>query len=283
MAPVRKFEKSTGTACLPRQARETPIPPPARKCPRRVLKRKVEKRILEDQDKKLIFESKISTTQYTWIKRKLGEGLDGRKEVNRYLMGVYYEPLQIYFKGCRLNWLSAHHGGAQDVVHGFFQSRLSREHFFADWQQSHKRLRTWVVGAFWHYLYELRNTYLRNHGRFVQGSHLDEKPTRDDHVQAFDKAVAISIVQETLRRARTRWEARNQGKHWQVLVKRFYEKLSYREIGTLLDMTEAKARKLAQTAREKFRGVLEETVANEVKDPLKVKEEIRLLLESLNA
>ncbi|MCZ6793970.1 MAG: sigma factor-like helix-turn-helix DNA-binding protein [Planctomycetota bacterium] len=236
----------------------------------------------QENDNKVIFESKIATTQYTWIKRKLDQGQAGRKEVNRYLMGVYYEPLQIYFRGCRLRWLADRCGNPEEIVHGFFDSRLSREKFFDGWRNSNKRLRNWVVGAFWHYLYELRNSLKREAKRYVEAD-LDLQPTGDDHVHEFDRAVAISIVQEALRRARELWERRGLVKHWQILILRFYEKLSYREIGERLKISEDRARKISQTARANFANALEETVANEVSDRLKVKDEIRLLLESLSS
>ena len=231
---------------------------------------------------KPIFENEIGKTRCTWICRKLAEGSSGRREVNRYVMSVYYEPLQSYLRGCGLRWLADRVGNAQDIVHGFFLSRLGRDEFFTDWQKSGRRLRDFIVGAFWHYLYEVRRELHSRQARQVLVKDLDRWSAPDDHIREFRRSVAFSIVQGALERTKISLEARHMGMHWQVLVKRFYDGLRYREIGKVLGISEARARKMAQTARRNFTSILAETMTTDVNDRREAREGIRLLLEVLN-
>lgn len=189
-------------------------------------------------------------TLTSWIDNQLGEGQRGRQEVNRYVMGVYDWPLQVYFMGTRDRWL----GEPVDVVQGFFASRLSREDFFKAWHESGLKLRQWLINAFCFYLKELRRAKQRD----ARGASPVEDAPGDDigPAQAYHRAYIVSIVREALARTQEICEKEKLGAHWEVFLRHFYQGQSYAEMAPELGIDVARAAVMARTARTKFQATL---------------------------
>lgn len=197
-------------------------------------------------------------TLNTWIGKKLEQGTIGRTELNRHIMEVYFVPLQVYFKGCSDRWI----GEPEDIVDGFFADRLGRRNFFADWQQSRKRLRRWLINAFCYYLMEQRRARKKDAG---MGELPDELPSfAGNPEEEVDKAFAYAILQRALVRARELCESQGLGEHWKVFEAHQCNGLPYSECATQLGVEPTRARRMARTARDKFRESLRELLADDL-------------------
>jgi DNA-directed RNA polymerase specialized sigma24 family protein len=215
-------------------------------------------------------------TQYTWIGQRLQQGPDGRTDINHHVMSVYTWPLEIYFRSLRAHWL----GDAEDIVQGFFASRLDREDFFRDWLESGMKLRRWLLNAFCFYLKEVRRERRRSDR---EEPLLDEGEGREEApADEMDRAFAVSIVREALLETRRSCEARKLGAHWRIFEAHYYDGKSYAEIcdsGEFGRIDTVRAATMARTAAGRFRTVLRGLLRKDGATTSHVDREIAALLE----
>lgn len=215
-------------------------------------------------------------TQYTWIGQRLEQGSDGRSEINHHVMSVYTWPLEIYFRSLRAHWL----GEAEDIVQGFFASRLDRDDFFQDWLESGLKLRRWLVNAFCFYLKEVRRERKRSER---EEPLIDEGEGRADvPADEIDRAFAVAIVREALLETRRSCEARGLGEHWKIFHAHYYEGKPYAEMiasGEFGDLDAVRAATMARTAAGRFRTVLRGLLRRDGSTTSHVDREIAALLE----
>jgi len=210
-------------------------------------------------------------TRVSWIDERLHDGARGRQDVNHHIMSVYDFPLRVYFMGTRDRWL----GEPEDVVQGFFASRLSKEDFLGQWRSSNLRLRQWLINAFCFYLKELHRARRRDARNVAQA---EEPVVEPRQVQAFDRAYIVSIVREALRKAQEACESEKLGPHWEIFVKHYYQGLAYADFAKEFGVEPSRAAVMARTARTKFQATLRAMLSRDATgaDP---DDEIRDLLE----
>lgn len=213
-------------------------------------------------------------TLTSWIDDQLLDGTRGRQEVNRHVMGVYAWPLRVYFMGTRDRWL----GEPEDVVQGFFASRLSKADFFANWRASGMKLRHWLINAFCFYLKEMKRSRKRDARNVAQEEDRQESPAPGP-TREFDRAYVISLVREALRRTQDQCEKENLGPHWEVFVRHFYQGQAYADFAAELRIDAARAAVMARTARSKFQATLRSMLTLDSVRGEDPDEEIRALLE----
>ncbi len=215
-------------------------------------------------------------THLTWIGRRLEQGANGRTDINHHVMSVYTWPLEIYFRSLRARWL----GDAEDIVQGFFASRLGREDFFQDWLESGMKLRRWLLNAFCFYLKEVRRERQRSER---EEPLLDDGEGREDlPANEIDRAFAVSIVREALLETRRSCEARELGEHCRIFQAHYYEDKSYAEIvdsGDFGEIDPVRAATMARTAAGRFRTVLRGLLRKDGAPTSQVDREIAALLE----
>jgi DNA-directed RNA polymerase specialized sigma24 family protein len=221
-------------------------------------------------------------TMSDWINDRLVHGPEGRRDINRHIMTVYAWPLRVYFLGTRDRWL----GEPDDVVQGFFADRLAKPQFFADWQSSGLRLRHWLINAFCFYLKELKRARLRGSAPGASGEVFDERenaPIDDqDPMDAVDRAYAVSVVREALRRAGLDCEAQGLAPHWAVFVGHFCQGHGYAELCQRLGLDPARGVVMARTAKKKFQIALHDILSRDL-HCTDVESEIRVLLGAAGA
>lgn len=213
-------------------------------------------------------------TLTSWIDDQLLDGQRGRQEVNRHVMGVYAWPLQVYFMGTRDRWL----GEPEDVIQGFFASRLSKGDFFVNWRASGMKLRHWLINAFCFYLKEMKRSRKRDARNVAQEDDQQESPTPGP-TREFDRAYIVSLVREALRKTQVLCEKEHMAEHWEVFVRHFYQGQAYADFASELGIDGARAAVMARTARTKFQATLRSML---VRDDVKGEDpddEIRALLE----
>ncbi len=210
-------------------------------------------------------------TRVSWIDERLLDGSRGRQDVNRHIMTVYDFPLRVYFMGTRDRWL----GEPEDVVQGFFASRLSKEDFLAQWRASGLRLRQWLINAFCFYLKEMHRARRRDARNVAQP---EEPVVEPGQVKAFDRAYIVSVVREALRKTQELCEAENLGPHWEIFVRHYYQGRAYAEFAGEFNVEPSRAAVMARTARSKFQATLRGMLSRDATgaDP---DDEIRELLE----
>jgi RNA polymerase sigma-70 factor (ECF subfamily) len=197
-------------------------------------------------------------TLNTWIGKRLQEGPQGRAELNRHVMQVYCEPLQVYFRGCSDRWL----GDPDDMVDSFFADRLARDRFFSDWQKSQKRLRRWIINAFCYFLMEERRRRNRDTGI---GELPEELPSFEGNPEReVDRAFVFSILRRALKQTQKICESQGLHDHWRVFYRHQCEGQPYAECACEFNVEPTRARRMARTARDKFRETLRELVADDL-------------------
>jgi DNA-directed RNA polymerase specialized sigma24 family protein len=210
-------------------------------------------------------------TMVSWIDERLGTGPNGRLEVNRHIMGVYNWPLRVYFMGTRDRWL----GEPEDVVQGFFASRLAKEDFLSQWRASGMKLRHWLINAFCFYLKEMHRARRRDARHVAQA---DEPAVEHKPSATFDRAYVVSVVREALRRTQEVCEREKLTQHWEIFLRHFYQGQAYADFAREFGVDAARAAVMARTARTKFQATLRAMLARDGtgQDP---DDEIRDLLE----
>jgi len=210
-------------------------------------------------------------TMVSWIDARLMDGAAGRLEVNRHIMSVYHFPLRVYFMGTRDRWL----GEPEDVVQGFFASRLSKEDFLAQWRGSKLKLRQWLINAFCFYLKEMHRARRRDARNVAQA---EEPVFEPKHAEAFDRAYVVSVVREALKKAQETCEAEKLGPHWEIFVRHYYNGQAYSDFAKEFGVDASRAAVMARTARTKFQSTLRTMLSRDGTgaDP---DDEIRSLLE----
>ena len=213
-------------------------------------------------------------TVRTWIGEQLDQGTSGQNAVNQHLMAVYAEPLKIYLLGS--SWRTM--GDPDELVQGFFASRLDRSGFLTDWQASGLRLRRWLVNGF---LFYMRETW-RRHRRDGAASLSDAvEPTVEEQTDAFDRAWARSLVHDACDEAASACAASGQQAHWDLFIQHTLMGRSFADLAQEQEVTAAQATVMARTAMHKLRRAVRARIARDGGPEVGVDREIRALLEVL--
>ena len=218
-------------------------------------------------------------TLNTWIGQRMAEGVAGRAKLNHHIMSMYRAPLQVYFRGCSDRWL----GEADDIVDGFFADRLAREKFFVDWMNSTKRLRRWLINAFCFYLMEQRRQRRKDAG---MGELPEELPSFEGNPEAaVDRAFAYAILQRALKVAQDTCQSQGLAEHWKVFFAHQCDGQPYAELADQLQVEATRVRRMARTARDKFRDSLRELLAGDLdmNSTERIDQEIQDLADILDA
>jgi len=211
-----------------------------------------------------------------WFDELLAAGDEGRQAVNHHVMSVYAHPLKVYFRGTSFRSV----GEADDIVAGFFASRLARPEFFRDWRRSGKRLRRWLMNAL---LFYLREQIKQNALRSARNAPLDVMPEAPDDSEApdvADAAWAAAIVQSACAATAAACESAGQKAHWDLFYLHRMRGRSYIRLAEEFDITPKRASVMVRTVERKFReqvrrcimidGVPEEQVDGEIRHLLEV-------------
>ena len=215
------------------------------------------------------------STQMTWLGSVLGAGESGRRQATEHVMSVYAHPLRVYLRGSTFREL----GEPDEIVHGFFASRLSRDGYLLDWLASGRQLRYWLLTGFRHYVYEQIEAQRRHTRPRGPGPDPPEPPI--DAEQAFHRESGLAIVREAYRRAEAACAADGQNDHWRVFEEHHLKGRSYGPIALELGFDERRTAVMARTAAGKFRRALRELVSWPDAGTAEVDQELRDLMEAL--
>lgn len=217
------------------------------------------------------------TTRRTWINQVMDRSGTDRGELNRHIMLVYAAPLRVYFLGTGSRWL----GDPEEIVAGFFADRLAREGFLEDWQRGGMRLRRWLMNAFSFYLSELRR--LRRRDARMGGDVPDVATSGPSPEHMADRAFGESIVAEAIRLSQEHCAANAMQDHWGIFIRHTCDDVAYAELATDYGVSSARAAVMARTAARHFRKALRALLVSDGAGEKDVDDEIRELLQVVEA
>ena len=212
-------------------------------------------------------------TQNTWIDQKLAEGVGGRQELNHHIMNLYAFPLRVYFLSTSDRWL----GEPDDVVQGFFASRLDRNVYFDDWRKSGLRLRRWLMNGFCFYLKEMRRERRKDKRSEALAHDPEEVEDLDSQI---DRAFAVAIVQRAMVDTQELCEANGFSDHWKIFFEHYYEDKEYKDIAPDFEIDTVRAATMARTVSGKFRKALRDLLVRDGATEAEVNQELAALLEA---
>jgi hypothetical protein len=218
--------------------------------------------------------------------RLLRAGPDGLARARRLIMEVYAAPLRIWFLGSsffRMGWPDGQK--PEEVVDGFFASRLDRKLFLADWLISRRPLRFWLITAFKHYLFEQLDAHAKSRRDRKLDPRALPKRLEDDHDpdREFQRRLAIEIVRDAMRRAREALAADGRPEHWDLAMRHIVDGRDYLALAREAGVPAKRAKVMARTALNRLKRSLREVVAWPGATPQEIDEEIRVLMEALQS
>jgi RNA polymerase sigma-70 factor (ECF subfamily) len=233
----------------------------------------------------------FATTQWTLVMRA---GQDGGKESGEalaQLCGVYWYPLYAYVRR-RVN--DVHE--ARDFTQAFFTHLLEKD-CIADADQNRGRFRAFLLTACKRFLineWHKARAAKRGGGRHVLTLDFDLGETKYACVavdgitaeQFYDRQWAIALLDRTLERLREDFIARNRLIQFETL-KPFLAGSSiesgYAEAARALGIKETAAKVAAHRMRSRYRELLRSEIAQTVRRPEDIDDEIRDLFTSVAA
>lgn len=214
-------------------------------------------------------------TACSWIDAQLSAGSRGRAALNQFLMRVYAEPLRAYVLGSSFRTL----GEADDIINGFFASRLGRDDFVPAWRASGLRLRRWLMNAMCFYCRELAH----QSGRRAAGGETTDRPDpiAPDAERDLERSFARSAVRAAMDMAQAELSARGLGQHFELFRRYALDGDSCQKLAESLSIDPARAWVMIRTAQRAFSRAVSEVVAQDGAAPADVPAEITRLMHSL--
>jgi len=193
-----------------------------------------------------------------------------RDEVEAFLMQTYARPLGLYLSATSYRSI----GAPDDLVAGFFASRLGREDWLAGWAESGLRLRRWLVnGLLLHVREEIRRTA---RDRRQQPLPEDSPPASLD--LAFEQAYAREVVQAACDAAASVCAADGFERHWALFLRHFVDGRTYEQLAQESGLTVGQVNGMTRTALVRFRRSISDLLLRDGADPSDLDREIGELL-----
>lgn len=213
-------------------------------------------------------------TLQTWIGDQIRRGSAALPDLNNHLMSTYAWPLRVYYLGTSSRSL----GEPDDVINGFFASRLQQPDFLTKWRASGMRLRRWLMNSFSFYLMELRRQKKRDGkaGELADDAALDlAQPD-----QAIGRAEAVAMVRQAMVQAEDACMREGLHAHWQMFMRRHLQDAPLPELAREFGVDAARAAVMCRTACRKFRAKLREVMILDGTPPDDVDRELATLVEN---
>jgi DNA-directed RNA polymerase specialized sigma24 family protein len=189
-----------------------------------------------------------------------------RDAIRRHAMERYAVPLGAYVSATGLRAS----GERDELVSGFFAGPMADDAFFRRWRASGMPLRRWLMNAMSFHCRSVRRDAARERGREAGGGaadHAMQSAVESDAAMAFDRAWALSIVNEAYARVQDELASSGRGGEDEVLRMHVIDGVPYEDVARALGMSRAECfnavRRTAARIREAVRDLLrEEGVSN---------------------
>jgi hypothetical protein len=218
------------------------------------------------------------STLNTWIDDERRRGLSGQLAVNHYVMSAYAWPLRVYYLGTNMRWL----GEPDEIIDGFFASRLAHDDFYEKWRGSGKRLRHWLINALHFYLREQLQKSRRDRTVAAPGAEAGDVTFSGDPDRETDRIAAQAFVREAMNLAAQTCRDKNLGDHWSLFLRHHVDGRDFNELAREFSVDAARAAVMSRTAQRHFHLALREIIARDGVPDDQIDAEIQLLLERIS-
>lgn len=192
----------------------------------------------------------------------------------RHVMSVYAEPLKIYARQSGFRKL----GTETELINDFFREKVAKQGYLAQWRDSGRQLRLWLLTAFKFRMLELERA---RHRRWRDRSGIEDLISDDRGPEsAYHRQAALAMVSEAIRQTQAVCRARGLATHWHVLLAHEVDGRPYSAIASELGV-EGHLNGMARAAKQEFRRQLRKIVAWPGATRAAVDEEIERLKEAI--
>lgn len=209
--------------------------------------------------------SAFPTTHATWLVTRVGDGAGADAaaavEARAHVMQRYAGPLAVFVRGSSLARL----GEPDELVNGFFASRLSDAAFLAAWARSGMRLRRWLMNGMLFHGQGIARDRARAgaRGGSVDPAELDRQMGGMPSAEAdFERAWALAVVREATARAEQELLAEGRSRDFEIFRRHAVDGHPYaafaRDLGRTEQQCAGATRFVAQRVRAKLGQLLEE-------------------------
>lgn len=217
------------------------------------------------------------STHHTWIEDRLAQGGAGLADVRRHVMEVYRWPLTVYVLGSSFRKV----GEPEDLVIGFFASRLEREDYLKEWLDSGRPLRKWLMTGLRHYLFETIKADKRNAQIGSLQHDLSGIDASEGTSHAYECAVARTLVAEALRQTEADLLTDGLSLHWRVFHMHQIQGLAYARVEESMGIPSSRLTALNRTAMRRYRQVISRLVGWPGADDEEITDELRSLRDTI--
>lgn len=203
----------------------------------------------------------------------------------------YWRPIYMYVRG------RGHpREQAEDLTQGFFERLIEKNHL-ADFRHERGRFRSFLLATVKHYLanqYDRANAAKRGGDRghvaidWTEGEpeqrFLQEPADSMNPETLFTREWGRTVLDKTRQRLRTEMERAGKKNHFDELVEHATgdDDVSYRQLASILEMTEGGVRVSVHRLRRRFRELLQDEVGQTLVSAEELGDEIRFLFSALS-
>ncbi len=230
-------------------------------------------------------------TRAVWISDRLAEGEAGVAEARNFVMATYQRPLEKYCMALRLG----RQFGAEpeDVVNGFFASRLASPEFLRSWAGSGLRLRKWLRNGV--------NFYVREQLRDRNAIDRFEPPGLDSSGQPvdsagttgaipgepaadllYDRAWATSALEGAITATKFALASAGRDHYWEIFWSSRVLGVPNETTAQSRGVTAAQVRQIVHTVADRLREAIREVLIKDGAKPADLADEIRAMLHALH-
>ena len=218
-------------------------------------------------------ETAFPTTQGTWLRTQVADmyatagnaaaaAESARIKANAHVMERYAEPLAVFVRGSSLARL----GEPEELVNGFFASRLSDAAFLEGWVRSGMRLRRWLMNGMLFYGQGVARDRMRAaaRGGAVAPRELDGRAASDATGEAeFERAWALAVVREATARVEDAMRAEGRGVDFEIFKRHAIDGQPYAVFARELGKSEQQCAGATRLAAQRVRAALAEVLREE--------------------
>ncbi|MSR69243.1 MAG: sigma-70 family RNA polymerase sigma factor [Phycisphaerales bacterium] len=217
-------------------------------------------------------------TQTLWISQRLTEGEAGRILVNGHVMTSYLRPLSVYCHAIGL--ATSLRCEPDELVHGFFASRLVDTSYLRSWIESGIRLRLWLRNGLNLYAHERYRGKSRERTESTAPPEAMSKTAEAE--QLFERAWAISALDQAMSETKADLARRGRSSEWEIFWGHHIDGTPYATLAGRFQLTSAQAAQRAFSVAESLRGALAGILRKDGAIGSQLDAEVRAMMEALN-
>jgi len=212
------------------------------------------------------------STPRTWLIARLRQPGGPHGDVNHCIMSIYARPLRAYVRGSSFRDLA----DADELVNGFFASRLADPDYLPAWRASGLLLRRWLMNGILLFLHEQARAARR--ANRAQSLPLDLASAPDS---AFERAYAVTLVREAMEATERDLRDDDMSMHWQAFHARHTGPHACAAFRSQHNLTAGQFHHLVRMATARFRKWLVDLVVLDGVHREEADGEIQRLIRSL--